>query len=83
MSQQDDLWSERLSVGRRTYYFDVKRAEKGDLYLLITETKIRRKDQYDRQRLFIDEVDAKAFGEQVQEAIRMLLVNAELSEGGD
>lgn len=83
MSQQDDLWSERLSVGRRTYYFDVKRAEKGDLYLLITETKIRRKDQYDRQRLFIDEVDAKAFGEQVQEAIRMLLVNAELPEGDD
>lgn len=80
MGQQDGLWSGRLNVGRRTYYFDIKRAEKGDLYLLITETKIRGEDQYDRQRIFIDEVDAKSFGEQVQEAIRNMLANSQSPE---
>lgn len=81
MGQQDSVWNGRLNAGRRTYFFDVKRADKGDLYLLITETKIRGEDQYDRQRLLIDEVDAKAFSEQVQEAVRIMHAVTKSPEG--
>lgn len=83
MGRQDSVWSGRLNAGRRTYFFDVKRADKGDLYLLITETKIRGDDQYDRQRILVDEVDGRAFGEQVQEAISTMLANARSPEGDD
>ena len=37
--QQEEVYSEVLRAGRRTYFFDVKQTKAGDYYLTITESK--------------------------------------------
>jgi hypothetical protein len=46
MKQEQDLhavYSRELKAGRRIYYFDVKKTQRGELYLVLTESKMTRK----------------------------------------
>ena len=34
-----EIYSDKITKGNRTYFFDIKKSEKGDLYLKISESK--------------------------------------------
>lgn len=38
-NDRDDIYSEMMRAGRRTYFFDVRETRAGDYYLTITESK--------------------------------------------
>ena len=37
--RNDEVFSEKVKAGKRTYFFDVKKTRGNDLYLTITESK--------------------------------------------
>ncbi len=49
------LYSEKIKVGRRTYFFDVKENNEGDRYLVITESKAMPDNTFRRDRIMIFE----------------------------
>lgn len=42
--EKDRLYSKKLSAGKRTYFFDLKKAKDGSVYLVITEQKEDRRN---------------------------------------
>ena len=52
--------SEMLKAGSKTYFFDIKESELGDLYLIITESK-KTESGFDHYRLMIFEENMKDF----------------------
>lgn len=55
---QNELHSERLSAGQRTYFFDIKQTPNGDKYLNITESKLGKDGERERRdiRVFDDHI---------------------------
>ena len=45
----EEIKSRMLNCGRRTYFFDIKRAQTGELYLQITESRFVKKDEKRRR----------------------------------
>ncbi len=35
----NEIYSDKITKGTRTYFFDIKKSENGDLYLKISESK--------------------------------------------
>jgi hypothetical protein len=68
---QDELHSEKLSAGQRTYFFDIKQTPNGDKYLNITESKLGKDGERERRdiRVFDDHIAdfAEAFGRAAKE----------------
>lgn len=70
----EDVYSNPVRAGKRTYFFDVK-ATKGnnDFYLTITESK-RKMDReghfvYDKHKIFLYKEDFAKFAEGLQQAV--------------
>ena len=64
----DDVYSQSLRAGNRTYFFDVKSTKSEDLYLTITESKRRfnndnGKFYYEKHKLFLYPEDFADFTE--------------------
>jgi len=64
----DDVYSQSLRAGNRTYFFDVKSTKSEDLYLTITESKRRfnndnGKFYYEKHKLFLYPEDFADFCE--------------------
>lgn len=57
-----EIYSDKLTKGRRTYYFDINRSEKGDLYLKVSESK-KTSSGFEHHRLMVFEEDIKDFVE--------------------
>jgi hypothetical protein len=62
----DDIYSQSLRAGNRTYFFDVKSTKSDDLYLTITESKRRFNNDngkffYEKHKLFLYPEDFKDF----------------------
>lgn len=67
----DDIYSNSLRAGNRTYFFDVKSTKSDDLYLTITESKRRFNNDngkffYEKHKLFLYPEDFSSFSEQLQ-----------------
>lgn len=56
----EELYSDKLKKGNRTYFFDIKQTEKGDLYFKISEQK-QVEDNYERYRIMVFEEDFEDF----------------------
>lgn len=63
-----DLYSDKLTKGRRTYFFDINKSEKGDLYLKVSESK-KTESGFEHHRLIVFEEDIKDFSEAFQKAL--------------
>lgn len=50
----------KVHRGKRSYFFDIKKTRKGDLYLLISESS-RTDSGFDHRRLMIFEEDVSSF----------------------
>ncbi|MFY0687609.1 MAG: DUF3276 family protein [Cyclobacteriaceae bacterium] len=61
---RDEIFSERVRAGKRTYFFDVKSTRSNDYYLTITESKRRYKDDgyvYEKHKIFLYKEDFNKF----------------------
>jgi hypothetical protein len=63
-----DLYSDKLTKGRRTYFFDISKSEKSDLYLKVSESK-KNESGFEHHRLIVFEEDIKDFSEAFQKAL--------------
>lgn len=56
----NELYSNKVTKGNRTYFFDIKKSEQGDLYLKISESK-QVATGYEHHRLMVFDEDLKDF----------------------
>lgn len=69
---KDEIYSERVRAGKRTYFFDVKSTRSNDYYLTITESKRRFKDEgfvYEKHKIFLYKEDFNKFMEALNETV--------------
>lgn len=63
-NQRNEIYSERVRAGKRTYFFDVKQTRSSDYYLTITESKRRPKDGkfvFEKHKIFLYREDFEKF----------------------
>ncbi|QSE96893.1 DUF3276 family protein [Fulvivirga lutea] len=63
-NEREEIYSERVRAGKRTYFFDVKATKSNDYYLTITESKRRYKDDgytYEKHKIFLYKEDFNKF----------------------
>lgn len=63
-----DLYSDKLTKGRRTYFFDISKSEKDDLYLKVSESK-KTESGFEHHRIIVFEEDIKDFTEAFQKVL--------------
>ena len=63
-NERDELYSERVRAGKRTYFFDVRSTRGGDYYITITESKKVFNDDgfyYQKHKIFLYKEDFNKF----------------------
>ncbi len=65
-NDRQEIYSERVRAGKRTYFFDIKATRSNDYYLTITESKRRYKDGeegffYEKHKIFLYKEDFNKF----------------------
>ncbi|MEQ8715779.1 MAG: DUF3276 family protein [Cyclobacteriaceae bacterium] len=63
-NDREEIYSERVRAGKRTYFFDIKATKSNDYYLTITESKRRYKDDgyfYEKHKIFLYKEDFDKF----------------------
>ncbi len=71
---RDEIYSEKVKAGKRTYFFDVKSTRSNDYYLTITESKKRyNKDDegftYEKHKIFLYKEDFNKFLEALNNTV--------------
>ncbi|MGK7392243.1 MAG: DUF3276 family protein [Candidatus Cyclobacteriaceae bacterium M2_1C_046] len=69
---REEIYSERVRAGKRTYFFDVKATRSNDYYLTITESKRRYKDDgytYEKHKIFLYKEDFHKFVEALSNTV--------------
>jgi Protein of unknown function (DUF3276) len=84
--QREDIFSEKVKAGKRTYFFDVKATRSNDFYITITESKKRfNKDNegftFEKHKIFLYKEDFNKFLEALNNTISH--VKNELMPGVD
>ena len=72
MGQRGELFSTKVLLHNRTYFFNVKENRVGDLYLNIVESKNRDEGGFDRQSVILFADDLQDFLKGFDEALRVL-----------
>ena len=72
MGLRGELFSTRVLLPNRTYFFNVKENRMGDLYLNIVESKNRDTGGFDRQSVILFAEDLQEFLKGFDEALRVL-----------
>lgn len=63
-NDREEIFSERVRAGKRTYFFDVKATRSNDYYLTITESKRKYKEDgftYEKHKIFLYKEDFNKF----------------------
>ena len=70
---QEEIYSQRIKAGKRTYFFDVKATRGQDYYLTITESKRRQNGDetvsYEKHKIFPYKEDFLKFVDALQDAV--------------
>jgi hypothetical protein len=69
---KNEIYSQRVRAGKRTYFFDVKSTRSNDYYLTITESKRRYKEEgyyYEKHKIFLYKEDFNKFVEALKGTI--------------
>lgn len=62
MQGRDEVYSEKIRAGKRTYFFDVRATRSNDYYITITESKRRFNGRgYDKHKIFLYKEDFNKF----------------------
>jgi len=70
--ERNEIYSQRVRAGKRTYFFDIKSTRSNDYYLTITESRRRYKDDgyfYEKHKVFLYKEDFNKFLNALQETI--------------
>ena len=74
---QEEIFSQILRAGRRTYFFDVRATKAGDYYLTVTESKKFTHDDgsfhYQKHKIYIYKEDFNEFNEMLNAATSFIL----------
>ncbi len=78
-NDRNEIFSQAVRAGKRTYFFDVKSTRKEDYYLTITESK-KRFDQegnafFEKHKIFLYKEDFDKFSEGLIESINFIRKN--------
>ena len=71
-NEREEIYSERVRAGKRTYFFDVKATRSNDYYLTITESKRKYKDDgftYEKHKIFLYKEDFNKFMEALNNTV--------------
>lgn len=60
--ENKEIYSDKITKGKRTYFFDINESEQGDLYLKVSESK-KIDNGFEHHRLIVFEEDIKDFKE--------------------
>jgi len=67
----NELFTDKITKGNRTYFFDVKKSENGSLYLSVSESKCT-DDGFEKYKILIFEEDIKDFKKLFNRAVKKL-----------
>jgi hypothetical protein len=65
---ETEIYSDRITKGSRTYFFDIKKSKNGNLYLKISENK-RSENGFEHHRLMVFDEDLKDFVEALKKSL--------------
>lgn len=68
-----ELFSEKVSAGSRTYFFDIKESADGVEYLVISESRQVGGESYKHNRIMVFQEHLEAFNEGFNKAINFML----------
>ncbi|RLD84385.1 MAG: DNA-binding protein [Bacteroidetes bacterium] len=75
--EQEEIFSQVLRAGRRTYFFDVRETKAGDYYLTITESKKFTHDDgsfhYKKHKIYLYKEDFTEFTENLNRATEFIV----------
>ncbi len=75
--EQEEIFSQVLRAGRRTYFFDVRETKAGDYYLTITESKKFTHDDgsfhYKKHKIYLYKEDFNEFSTMLNQATQFVL----------
>jgi len=63
-----EIYTDKITKGSRTYFFDIKKSELGDLYLKISESK-RMGNGFEHHQLMVFEEDMKNFVDSLRKTL--------------
>ena len=69
---ENEIYTERVAAGKRTYFFDIRATRGGDKYITITESKRKTKGvgfYYEKHKIFLYKEDFDKFNEGLSNAI--------------
>ncbi|MEM7656309.1 MAG: DUF3276 family protein [Bacteroidota bacterium] len=70
MQGRDEVYSQKIRAGKRTYFFDVRSTRSSDYYITITESKKRFNGRgYDKHKIFLYKEDFNKFLNSLTETI--------------
>ena len=76
---REEIFSQAVRAGKRTYFFDVKATRRNDYYLTITESKKRfnqdGKSYYEKHKIFLYKEDFEKFVDGLQAAVEYIKEN--------
>ncbi len=75
-TERQDIFSQTVRAGKRTYFFDVKATRNNDYYLTITESKKRfnkeGKQYFEKHKVFLYKEDFEKFNNGLAEVISFI-----------
>ena len=74
-NEKQEIFSQKVKAGKRTYFFDIKPTKSGDYYLTITESKKRLSEDgvvYEKHKIFLYKEDVKKFNTALTDTIGYL-----------
>lgn len=82
---REEIFSQAVRAGKRTYFFDVKATRAGDYYLTITESKRRfNNDQgkyyYEKHKVFLYKEDFEKFKKGLENSVTFIQTGERLVE---
>lgn len=71
-NEKQEIFSQKVRAGKRTYFFDIKPTRSGDYYLTITESKKRLSEEgvvYEKHKIFLYKEDVQKFSTALSDTI--------------
>jgi hypothetical protein len=72
MGIRGEVFSAKTTIGKRTYFFNVKENRKGDLFLNIVESKQHDVSGFERHSVIVFDEDMEQFLSEFQKAIEFI-----------
>src|SRR5476651_454554 len=81
IKEREEVFSKKVSAGKRTYFFDVKATRSNDYYITVTESKKRLEDGvFVKHKIFLYKEDFEKFAEGLKTTVDYIKSHQEVVE---